>query len=266
MRTANGARDYRKKLEKQSADFAAAYEYSLANKPTRYADLPVMPVRIPYDAEFTMETEEARRLRLMFKAALGCDLGPSWQAELKVKTEALLDEVIAEFNAATEDKVALMRGETDSVRDQLRGDASLVAVKEVKSLSRKGELAIVVLRVCESEKGTNTHIGFSCWPKSVWPGYSGKKPGSMISPLRPCAYTADGRRVDWEETWHMWYFKPGAWRKVRVRLGFLNVKTAVKPVFDKATERQAEALYETMRRMLAKWPVCSEESTNDEQA
>lgn len=206
------------KYKKLSRDFAIAYETALATKPTRFDDLPEMPLWTPY-----------------FESWLGVDeYRTAFEAKAFEATDvdALLDAFIVEFGQATRGEVALMRpGDSrDAVLLGPQG-ASAKQALGVKATGPKGELAVVAVEFAEAletwkedENGEKKRVfdldvdeagadgkkcvvvtvAFSFWPKSAWPGkYSG--------PLGIVMQMKDVEGNTFERTVEKRFFKPRRW-------------------------------------------------------
>lgn len=167
----------RNRCKSLSKKFATAYKKALATEPTRFADLPVMPVCTPYDSD--------------------CETTVMATAISASNVEAFLDAFVAEFYETTGGDVALMQGNGHTIAT---GKArSVLAVKAVK---RRGELAVVALTVKPVGRVANVSIRWSCWPASIWPGQ-----GAGLWRVLYQEILGDS----WRETIRIRYFKPRVW-------------------------------------------------------
>ena len=212
----------RKRFKKLSRDFAAAYARAIALEPTRFADLPVMPLWTPYDSN----TETT----VTSTAIPASDV------------DAFLDAFVAEFYETTGGDVALTRGDNHKA-----ATGKTRVVLAVKAASKKGELAVVALTARAVGKVANVSVRWSCWPESIWPGQAGKTP--------LCFHFFQGMRVrdksgkiDYEATWKGCFFEPRAWVET---YGLADGGYRVVAEFRKETEQEAQELARIATAVLA---------------
>ena len=165
----------RNRCKSLSKKFAKAYKKALATEPTRFADLPVMPLWAPYETETTVMSTSI----------------PTNDVD------AFLDAFVAEFYETTGGDVALTRGDNHKAAT---GKARVVLA--VKETVKRGELAVVALTVKPVGRVANVSIRWSCWPASIWPGQ-----GAGLWSVVAQKMLAGG----WRATMMLRYFKPRRW-------------------------------------------------------
>ncbi|MBR5243597.1 MAG: hypothetical protein IKW13_05115, partial [Thermoguttaceae bacterium] len=165
----------RSRCKSLSKKFAKAYKKAFATEPTRFADLPVMPVWTPYDTETTVMSTSI----------------PTNDVD------AFLDAFVAEFYETTGGDVALTRGDNHKAAT---GKARVVLA--LKETVKRGELAVVALTVKPVGRVANVSIRWSCWPASIWPGR-----GAGLWSVVAQKILGDS----WRRTMVIRYFKPRNW-------------------------------------------------------
>ena len=165
----------RNRCKSLSKKFATTYKKALAKEPTRFADLPVMPVWTPYDTETTVMSTSI----------------PTNDVD------AFLDAFVAEFYETTGGDVALTRCD-----NHMAATGKARVVLAVKETMKRGELAVVALTVKPVGRVANVSIRWSCWPASIWPGQ-----GAGLWSVVAQKMLAGG----WRATMMLRYFKPRRW-------------------------------------------------------
>ncbi|MBP3558874.1 MAG: hypothetical protein J6K20_14385 [Thermoguttaceae bacterium] len=236
------------KHRRLAQEFATAYQTALETKPTRFDDLPVMPLWTPYYESWS--GINGYRTRFNAKAFEPVDI------------DAFLDAFIAEFSETTRGEVATMRAGDCRDADALLGPQGATAKQAlcVKATKTKGELAIVAVEIAEAmetwqedeygnkrcvfdlnvdetgakgKKCVLITVATSFWPKSAWPG----EHAGVLGLAMPGTVSAN----TYERSKELWFFKPKSWLTKETSS---HEKLGV-PDFEEKTGELAETLTRT---------------------